>query len=269
MIYINYPNGKKPKPEWLERAKTLTDILINAKDKKSRDKIIDDNRDFWGEIKEWLEEFSYGKCWFTEARNTCFYWHVEHFRPKKATKGNNVNHDGYWWLAFDYLNYRLCGSVVNVKKGSFFPVRVGCIPANSPLDNCNDEDHLLIDPTRKADVDLIIFPYGEAKESEAEGWNCKRAVESIKRYNLNYTLLKNARKAIWNECQKTIEDLYEMILTDKKASEAGLFSPTRRQEINTLKGKLTAMTNKDAEFSAVARTCLLMDHRLWVRNLVA
>lgn len=270
MIYIDYPNGKKPKQEWLDRAKILTNSLINAKDQPSRYKIIEDNADFWGEIKDWLGEFSNGKCWYTEARNTCFYWHVEHFRPKKAAKGDNTNTDGYWWLAFDYFNYRLCGSVVNTKKGSFFPLRTGCTPANSPLDDCNEEDPLLIDPTRKADVDLIIFPYGEAKESETDGWAYERANKSIDHYNLNtYKPLFKARKAIWDKCREIVDNLYMLILKDKEAEKVGRFSPARRQEINNLKCKLTAMTYKDAEFSAVARTCLLMDHREWVRKLVA
>src|SRR5215212_10273362 len=102
MIHISFPNGQKPPDDWLERAGSLTDRLKAAPDKASRNQIINENSTLWGEIKEWLEGFSHGKCWFSEARDTCSYWHVEHFRPKKEAK--DPDRDGYWWLAFDFRN---------------------------------------------------------------------------------------------------------------------------------------------------------------------
>ncbi len=184
MIHIDFPNGQKPSNDWLQRARTLTDRLKAAPDKGARDKIIDDNADVWSEVKDWLETFSDGKCWFSEARARCFYWHVEHFRPKKEAR--DPDRDGYWWRAFDYLNYRLCGSVTNSKKGCYFPIKTGTPPATRPEDNCDDEASLLLDPTRKSDVDLIVFTFGGmAAPACSEGWDWERADKSIKRYKLN------------------------------------------------------------------------------------
>src|SRR5262249_52890219 len=123
-----------------------------APNEAARNKIIDDNSELWGELKEWLMTFSFDKCWFSEAKDVYSHWHVEHFRPKKKAK--HSNRDGYWWRAFDYLNYRLCGSVGNTKKGSYFPLRAGSKPAG-PTDNCEDEAALLLDPTRPDDVMLL------------------------------------------------------------------------------------------------------------------
>jgi len=81
-------------------------------------------------LKDWLLKFSNGKCWFSEAKDTFSHMDVEHFRPKKSAKDlNGVEREGYWWLTFDWHNYRICGNVGNRKKGTFFPLSPGCTPA--------------------------------------------------------------------------------------------------------------------------------------------
>lgn len=269
MIHINFPNGRKPPAKWLRKAKTLTKLLEKTLDKAARNKIIEDNSSFWGEIKEWLEEFSHGKCWFSEARDTCSYWHVEHFRPKKAAK--EPDRDGYWWLAFNYLNYRLCGGVVNTKKGAYFPLKPGTSPASCPIDNCDDEACTLIDPIRKDDVDLITFSNGGiAVPAESDGWRCERADKSIKRYKLNdHPPLNRARKIVWNLCRTHVIELENLILLRKRSEESGSHSPSRNERIENLKLELRNMTLPNAEFSAVARAFLLQDRRKWVRRLIA
>ena len=84
---------------------------------KERNEYIDSNSAHWGELKEWLKVLSKGKCWFSEVRELYSHYDVEHFRPKKEAKNlDKTIRDGYWWLAFDYTNYRLCGNVGNRKK---------------------------------------------------------------------------------------------------------------------------------------------------------
>src|SRR5688572_16055458 len=184
MIHIKFPNGKKPSAAWLARAEILTDDLKNAPDRAARSRIIDDNAALWGEVKDWLMEFSDSKCWFSEARDTFSHWHVEHFRPKKEAK--DPDRDGYWWRAFDYLNYRLCGGVGNSKKGSYFPLRPGTEAATRPTDNCDDEAPVLLDPTREDDVMLLTFADGgRAAPAENAGWLRERAERSIERHKLN------------------------------------------------------------------------------------
>jgi hypothetical protein len=268
MIHIHYPKDKRPPEEWLTKAHALTVALRDAPDKTTRHKIIDENARFWGEIKEWLEQFSYGKCWFSEARDTCSYWQVEHFRPKKAKASER---DGYWWLAFDYLNYRLCGSVVNAKKGSFFPLKPGSVPATSPEDDCDDEANVLIDPIRKSDVDLITFTNGGiAVPSEPEGWNRERAEKSIERYGLNeHPALNRARAAVWNRCEVLLNELERLIVEQKKADQMERqHSPSRKIKIEQHMRDLQRMTLPTAEFSAVARAFLFQDKRLWANRLV-
>jgi hypothetical protein len=270
MIHINYPNDKKPPDDkWLKKAEELTGLLEAASTKIERDEIISNNSKMWGEIKEWLETFSHGKCWFTEARNTCCHWQVEHFRPKKEAK--DPDRDGYWWLAFDFRNFRLCGGVVNAKKGAFFPLKPGTAAASCPHDNCDDETFLLIDPIRKDDVDLITFSFGGiAVPSEVEGWRRERANESIKRYKLNeHPALLRARAAVWLQCQLKVNELERLIISRQNAEKAGRMpSRTRDQRIESLKRQLNDLTLPRSEFSSVARAYLLDDTRNWVRKCV-
>jgi hypothetical protein len=262
MIHIDYPNGQKPPTDWLERAEALTEQLKQAPDKAARNVIIDANQQLWGEIKEWLGTFSHHKCWFSEALDTCSYWQVEHFRPKKDVK--DPDRDGYWWLTFNHLNYRLCGGVVNTKKGCHFPLRPGTVPAG-PEDNCDDEARVLIDPIRKADVDLITFSDGgQAVPFEPDGWNRERALRSIERYKLNdHTPLRRGREEVWNRCRLLVDELQVLFAEER---EFGRHSATRQERIERLKRDLKAMTLPNAPFSAVARAFLLQDPRPWARQ---
>jgi hypothetical protein len=269
MIHINYPSGRRPPDEWLEKAKALTERLKRAPSKNACDNIIEENAHVWGEIKDWLDNFSNGKCWFSEARGACFHWQVEHFRPKKEAR--DPDRDGYWWRAFDYLNYRLCGSVTNSKKGSYFPLRPGTAAAASPEDDCDDEAIILIDPVRKSDVDLITFSDGGvAAPAVVSGWERERADISIKRYKLNEHIpLLRARQAIWNLCRENLAELEVLIAERQQAELAGKYSGAREQKIEARSRDLEAMATRTAEFSGVARAFLLQDPRIWVRRLVA
>jgi len=101
----------------------LTDQLITAPDDKTRSEIIDSNHRIWKLPKDTFKTISYGKCWYSKARELYSHYHVDHFRPKKkALDTNNNDQGGYWWLAFNWENFRLMGSVGNSKKGDYFPV---------------------------------------------------------------------------------------------------------------------------------------------------
>lgn len=75
----------KPNKKWLEKSDRLTKELIalhEAGDIKGRNELIEKNAKHWGELKKWLLNISYNKCWFSEARDIYSHMDVEHFRPK-------------------------------------------------------------------------------------------------------------------------------------------------------------------------------------------
>ena len=121
-------HDQAPAPEWVLEANDLLAQLRAAPDAAARNAIIDANSGVWGALKQWLLALSHQKCWFSEAKDCFSHWDVEHYRPKKSAKDvDGTEHDGYWWLAFDWQNFRICGNAGNRKKGTFFPLRGNCL----------------------------------------------------------------------------------------------------------------------------------------------
>ncbi|HOE41941.1 MAG TPA: hypothetical protein PLB25_09980 [Rhodoferax sp.] len=110
---------------WLAKSAQLVADLaaLDAAGKRDeRNALIDANSAHCGALKEWLLTLSTGKCWVSEVRELYSYYDVEHFRPTKVAKALDAClRDGYWWLAFDCMNFRGCSNVGNRKKDGWFP----------------------------------------------------------------------------------------------------------------------------------------------------
>jgi uncharacterized protein (TIGR02646 family) len=255
MRFINL-NGRIPNKVWLAKAKRLSKLLDKAADQDARQKIIDDNQDVWKELLPWLRSITKGKCWFSESRGACQYWEVEHFRPKGAAKNldGTKRPEGYWWLAFDWTNLRLCGGVTNRKKGCFFPLRPGSHVGTSNNRNINDEDNYLLDPTKEEDPLLLTFnSNGDVNPTPGlTPWETERAEQSIKRFNLQaHEEFVEARRDVWLKCQREI-NLCQNFLKDEVDNP----SATNRQRIRQQVNRLREMGAFYEEFSAVANDCL-------------
>jgi hypothetical protein len=258
----------QPTEAWLLKAKALSDQLDAATTKAERDKLIDDHGDIWGELKPWLLEVSQGKCWFSESRDSFSHWDVEHYRPKKAAKNaNGTERDGYWWLAFDWRNFRICGNVGNRKKGAFFPLRAGTHEATSTDRNTDDEFPLLLDPTRLEDVVLLSFDEnGDVKPlPDLDEWNTARVEESIKRYKLReHEPLMEARRDIWSRCSREINRCQNLMEELSKSPSA-----TKKEAVRQQMLKLKHMVEFSAEFSATASECLRSRREQWAQRLAS
>lgn len=266
MIHIDL-DGKKPPTEWIKKAETITRQLNDAASSEKRHAIINKNRKVWGEIKKCLLKYSHNKCWYTEARSDSSYFEVEHFRPKKwDAKKDDSDFEGYWWLAFEWKNYRVCGSAPNRKKGTFFPIHEDSRRATSRKRHLvEDEIHALLDPLEIADPPLISFDErGICKPTPGtEGWERHRADTSIERYGLNnLPQLCEGRQRVWRDCRKLIDDLDE--LHAKNATAPTVACRTRIKEKT---GQLINKMKSDQAFSAVARTCTSVCGYYWARGL--
>ncbi|MTJ51968.1 hypothetical protein FJR38_04410 [Anabaena sp. UHCC 0253] len=105
--------------EWLEEAEKITCQLKSAISEDERKKIIEKNEGHWRKdiFRNWLIDQFYRKCWYSEAKESVSSYHVDHFRPKgRAKELDGSSRDGYWWLAFEWHNYRISGELLNVKK---------------------------------------------------------------------------------------------------------------------------------------------------------
>lgn len=246
----------RPDQAWIDKAKGLLQQLKDASDDEARKLIIDNNSQVWGDLKGWLLGLSYQKCWFSEAKDCFSHWDVEHYRPKKSAKDKNgVEETGYWWLAFDWTNFRICGNVGNRKKGTFFPLRDGCrrVAIDGDL---RMEYPALLDPADPDDPSLISFnSIGNAivPADCNDPWEIERIEYSIERYNLNdFPPLVDKRKIVWNECWTHIE----LYLSDMQMYRANR-SPTSHLSMKEHAKQIRAMFEADKEFSSVARACVL------------
>jgi hypothetical protein len=134
MRYINIKDLVLP-VGWEDRAKALNEKLKNAKNPKERSAIIDKNP-IWNELIVPLSKLSNQKCWYSEAKDVMSDRDVDHFRPKnKALNDDKSARDGYWWLTYDWENYRFssiyCNRLRDDKfdetkgvggKGCYFPL---------------------------------------------------------------------------------------------------------------------------------------------------
>jgi hypothetical protein len=154
MIHVNFDPDARPGKlsrqqqawwdAWKIRAKTATDEVLaaweswrrNPKD-ETYDKFFDKpaNTSVWGELKVWLLDNVFNKkCAYCETPVGRSVFHAEHYRPKgrvttdgkkvkiKNDMNEDVDHPGYFWLAFHWKNLlpscALCNTV-NGKKNQF------------------------------------------------------------------------------------------------------------------------------------------------------
>lgn len=274
MIHINI-DGKRPPDEWCEKAEKITEELRELDNHDERTKLIEKNQKIWKEIKKWLIELSDGKCWYSEARDIVSDYHVDHFRPKNSAKElDGTARDGYWWLAFDWSNYRIAGGICNSPhcsadgdtrgKADFFPLKEGSPIANSPTCDLEDEIIYLLDPTDPDDPLLLTFDeLGYSQPAAFEGtWGYERAKESIRLFHLNYGALVDERKKIWKNCEFSITLAQNLML---ELSEKP--SVTKKNRLKDELKRLREMISREAELSSTARAYLLSSGIPWARNL--
>lgn len=245
---------------WLAKSAQLVAELaaLEAEGKRAeRNALIDNNKPHWDKLKPWLLALSGGKCWFSEVRELYSHYDVEHFRPKKEAKAlDGSERDGYWWLAFDYMNFRVCGNVGNRKKGGWFPLKQGSLCSTYAAPCEESESRYLLDPIDDDDVSLIAFDE-EGKIIPVPGisvWEQERVQETVRRLKLNeHVPLAEARRKVWQKVDALIEDF---VATKTRCGSGN--NPAAKARLKEVRSRIREMTAASAELSAVARWCLLL-----------
>ena len=204
---LNVPNIKKT---W---AKKHLDALKELPDHKSRVEYLN-KHPYWSKFKELLKE-TYGElCWYSECKLSGQFGDIDHFRPKSKSVDcdkNVILPDGYWWLAYDYKNFRLSCQVCNEggAKVDYFPIKPGTLPAKPDEDK---DENLLIDPCVKADTELIGYDdFGEVFPLTSDAWEKERVEKSAEIYKLH--AFTTDRKALKCRCKDDLE-MFEMAYED-------------------------------------------------------
>lgn len=270
MIYIDL-FGNPPPQELIDEGQELTKKLMLLAPKE-RTAFIEKNKTYWGKLKSHYSALSHGKCWYSEAKDVASTYHMDHFRPKNKTLALTTNCDiettnskePYWWLAFNWKNYRFSASIPNTSKLSYFPLQPG-----SPIAKCEAELEQewpgLLDPTDEYDVSLIAFGLdGKVYPACADinSWDAERVSLSVRVYNLNYISLVDKRKEVQQACKIKIEQI-------KKAQReyAKTHSSTFRSLLKQYIGELRNMTKPTSELSSVARNYVRNDPEEFIRNI--
>lgn len=263
MIHIDRDRFE-PSTEWINKADALTQQLINAPDTASRNQIIDDNQHVWGELKDFLIKISSNKCWYSEAKDTYSHLHVDHFRPKKIASGiDKRDYGGYWWLAFVWTNYRVCGGVGNVRKRDKFAVRSN--KSNDPNTPIEDEIIYFLDPCEEEDILKITFNQnGEVTPITTSGWDYERAIYTIENLNLNFKILKEARKELWVKSSNLVIEIQNLMEQNNVIP-----SVLKKGQIKEKLKQLKELVHPSSEFSATVKACLLSTGLPWASRIAA
>ncbi len=204
---------KEPGPEWdqwKQEADKETRQIIEDADKgkslKFKEKI-------WKKLKPFLENLFNKKCAYCEGIYEAGTWmDVEHYRPKakitldgnpqnsvKITdaKGEEIDHPGYFWLAYDWRNLLLSCKKCNSGKGKMNQFPIKGRRATSPRDSLQEEDPLILNPYDgfKTEEHLSFRLNGFVAGITEKGKT------TIKICNLNREELQTSRQREWEKCK--------------------------------------------------------------------
>ncbi len=176
-------------------------------------------QEVWRSLASNLAALCNNKCWYSESTNPTSDKNVDHFRPKSRV-AEDPDHEGYWWKAFDWRNYRYASQWCNQRrvddegrtsggKSDRFPLQTGSFRAQQEADDINQEDAMLLDPVDPDDWKLLTFrPDGYPTPAKENGTpEYERGAISIEVYHLNHNELVNDRRLLAGEVQRTIEDM--------------------------------------------------------------
>ena len=256
--------------DWLTRARALIANMVDAS-VLQRGRLIRRNAALWSEIKEALWLAGGEKCWYSEVLLPVGEAEVEHFRPKGRLSREHFA--GYWWLAFDWCNYRIASHLTNTRrydklnkdlrgKGSYFPLAAGTRGAYTPHPPANDplcvasERPLLLDPIEANDVRLLTFDQDGLPQPNPVWCQTQppkeRVQKSIEYYSLDDGVLSARRADVWRQMMSWSEEL-ETLLSAAEVAPLDVAGEYRRLELQNL---IADAIDQCAEFSAVAIAAL-------------
>ena len=270
--------------DWLARSQNLLANLISAANDDERKVIIKGNSDHWNEVRNALWLVGGEKCWYTEMLIPFKGSVIEHFRPKGKLAGEK--HEGYWWLSFNWKNFRISSNIANVRvkeyldgklkgKGTYFPLIGGTrvyVYNAQPQDllSIGDERPILLDPFIRSDVELLTFnhdgvPVPNTAKCKSE-LDTRRVKESIDLYCLDEGLLNAERAELLQVVLKTGSKIEELAQKQEKC-------PLSQAELNEYEEEMTELAKmlaRHAKYSNAAIAAFKsLGNRGWTDGVLA
>ncbi len=182
---------------------------------EARHKAINSRQAVWRAAVRALQQASDGKCWYCESIQDRSDNAVDHFRPKNSVI-EATGHPGYWWLAFDWKNFRYSCTFCNSKrrdvvggteggKQDHFPI---IPPPPHARSNTDPPDRAkLLDPTNDNDTKLLTFlPNGLPHPVRRDRVSVNRVEESVRLYHLDHVILVRKRKRIADDISQHVNN---------------------------------------------------------------
>lgn len=168
-------------------------------------------------------------------------------------KRNVFPADGYWWLAFNWTNYCICGDLPNVKKNDVFPFADPTRATHSDPTSVDKECPIRIDPLVEEEARLISYEWRDVEtcvavqSGDVTPEQAARVDRTIEIPGLN-------RLPRLNEKQAQFRDKCKLAIADYKGAKgSSCFAKIEQAKATTT---LKAMIKYDAEFSSVAEACV-------------
>jgi uncharacterized protein (TIGR02646 family) len=210
----------------------------------------------WKDLAPSLAELRRGKCWYSESLNPMADKNVDHFRPKSRV-AEDATHEGYWWLAFRWQNFRLASQWCNQRrndkinktsggKADHFPLRPQSFRARQEADDYEREDIELLDPVDPEDWKLLTFrPDGRPTPAKPQGTpEFERAKTSIDVYHLHCKELVDDRRPLAGRIQRLIQNMETL--------RPQITNPKTRALYMDQEKELLRAIRPEAEYSAAA-----------------
>lgn len=255
----------------------LTKELMQKKPSQ-RNEFIDHQKEAsWShsEVLAALRAAAGNKCWYSEVKLDGQDVNVDHFRPKgriqevdadlQKTRANSA---GYWWLAFEFDNYRLAAMHANQRrvdedtaggKWDFFPVRGNRCAEGTPC-GAIVEDVLALDPCKLTDVALLWFdsegkPCAPQRKRKANDSDKKRVEATIWLYHLNKNEIQTSRRQHVDGINAELRNANaDFVLWDRDSAAPNIQA---RQSFNQKLDAIKAKLADDAVF-ARAKQCAVL-----------
>lgn len=242
--------------EWQERHKKAIEELLSKNSSKERKEVIIKYSDLWRDFYKNLPERLKTKCWYCETKSIRTDTPVDHFRPKNGVF-EEEDHEGYWWLAFEWNNYRCACTYCNSKrvlecgeggKECKFPLvdSTKRVYNHTETDKIEFEEPNFLDPMDPDDHKLLWFDdYGKPMVNPR--WrNANDIVEKVKNsidiYHLDETRINRKRKTIKIDVYKLVSNLRKKV------------------DVMASKNKLREMIDEQEEYSK-STIVYLREHR--------
>lgn len=228
---------------WRDLADGAKADLLAAPDQDARKAVLKKvaSSKIWRDFYDLLPDAYKRKCWYCEAEEIRSDMPVDHYRPKNKVEDEQP-HDGYWWLAFDWQNYRCACTFCNSRR--VFDETEGGKACRFPLENPEDrafvpaeqvklrnERPYFLDPFDPDDEKLLWFDNDGIPEAKP-GATVDQTVKvenSIEIFHLHETRITRARNKVRLEVDRQIRKIRDN--NDVPAAKAKLRRMVRDTEM--------------------------------------